>query len=52
MLLLVTTVILGLIGLALLAGGVFLVALGIGLVLLVFCHRTFVRLQGNFAQEL
>ncbi|AUG30420.1 MULTISPECIES: ABC transporter permease [Microbacterium] len=29
-----------------------LVALGIGLVLLVFCHRTFVRLQGNFAQEL
>lgn len=29
-----------------------LVALGIGLILLVFCHRTFVRLQGNFAQEL
>lgn len=29
-----------------------LVALGIGLVLLVVGHRTFVRLQGNFAQEL
>lgn len=28
------------------------VALVIGLVMLVFCHRAFVRLQGNFAQEL
>ena len=28
------------------------IALVVGLVLLVFCHRAFVRLQGNFAQEL
>lgn len=29
-----------------------IIALVVGLVLLVFCHRVFVRLQGNFAQEL
>ncbi|MBN9178523.1 MAG: ABC transporter permease [Microbacterium sp.] len=29
-----------------------LVALVIGIVFLLFCHRVFVRLQGNFAQEL
>ncbi|BDI21636.1 transport permease protein [Herbiconiux sp. L3-i23] len=28
------------------------IALVIGLVLLLVCHRTFIRLQGNFAQEL
>ena len=36
-------------------GGLWLrlaIALVIGLVLLVFCHRAFIRLQGNFAQEL
>lgn len=28
------------------------IALVVGLILLAFCHRAFVRLQGNFAQEL
>lgn len=28
------------------------IALGVGLVLLFACHRVFIRLQGNFAQEL
>ncbi|MDO8381402.1 MAG: ABC transporter permease [Microbacterium sp.] len=36
-------------------GGLWLrlaIALVVGLVLIIVCHRTFVRLQGNFAQEL
>lgn len=28
------------------------IALGVGIVLLLVCHRVFIRLQGNFAQEL